>query len=169
MSNYDPIIGADIMSMLSVSGEKLDSPYTFGRVREITEYFSSKRDYKYEVLKVLSSKIAQDDKLQALWSYVQLQKQKHAKLKDFDPNDFENDVVSELNTGYLTLEKKKRISDDIKRRKEIIIQKEQTQQEKNQEKKQQNLIGELSKDKLDLYSNTLDEIDQLDLALNNFN
>lgn len=168
MNKYDPIIGADIMNMLGIGGEKADIPSVFGRVSEIAEYFQSKGDYKYEVLKVLNSRIAREDKLGALWSYVQLQKQKNSKIEQLNPHDFGEDVVNELNQGFLTTGRKKLILENIKAQKQRLIEEQRFQHDQTLKNQLNHNIEELSRDKLNLYEDVIEEIDQLDLTLNNF-
>ena len=159
---YDPIIGADIMNITGVGGEKMDIAPISAKLHEIVEYFSGK-DYKSEVLRVM---VTGGDKFENLWNYVQLKKQKDSKLKEFDLKDFEPDIAEDIINGHLPIVKKQRLKEDLEKRKKLLEQKERQQGEQQVDKKKDDLIEQLSKNKIDLYSKTLEEVNDIDLQLN---
>lgn len=171
--NFDPIIGTDIMNLVGADATKLAVPSFFKRVSDIVAYFGSKPDYRYQILKLLSSKPllytefnTKGDKVDSLWTYVQLQNEKAAKLKEFEPKDFGEDVAKEIVSGHLTIDKKKRINQDIENQKTLLEKRSVTAQ--NEQKEGKAMDGVMALPKLTRYQQTLRELEILDKELSQF-
>lgn len=161
--SYDPLIGAEIMSLMGLDPAKLDIPRIAAQVHTVIKYFADRPDRRTHILKVM---MKPGEKLDNLWTYVQLQKEKTLQLAVLDPNDFEPDVASEIVSGHITIDKKNRIKDSIKQHQERERQKEQLRQERRTETIEKKQVKEaLPKEKLDLYSQTLSALDAIDNKL----
>lgn len=161
--NYDPLEGAEVMTLMGLDPARLSIPRIAAQVREVVTFFAGKTDRRSQILKQM---MKSGDKLDNLWTYVQLQKEKASKLETLNPEDFEPDVAAQIVSGHLTLDKKSRIREDIKNRKEAAKNKELNRQEKRQDTIQQKKVEEaLPDNKLDFYSGILDELDSIDSQL----
>lgn len=162
-TQYDPLDGAEIMSLIGFDPGRLTIPRIAAQVQDIIKHFTKTPDYRMKILKVM---MKSGDKLDNLWTYVQLQKEKEAQLSILRPDDFEQDVAAEIVSGHITLDKKQRIRDSIKQRRENAKQKEQDDIIHRREKREEKKVQEaLPTEKLDLYSSALDELDVIDNQL----
>src|ERR1035441_5145459 len=105
----------DIMNLLSMAPSELDNPKRFAQFEEVNKFFSGHKDTRSKILNV-TLRYPSRDKLDTIWSYVRLHREKEALVKKLVPGDFDDEVKKELEQGYLTLEKQKRIREDIDRR-----------------------------------------------------
>lgn len=77
-------VGVDIMSATGVSPEAMDNPVIFQRVKDIADYLKTvpPEHRSYFMNKVTVGKNV--DKLDHLWGYVELNKQRDVKMKELD-------------------------------------------------------------------------------------
>jgi len=160
---FDPIYNADVMSAMGIDPNHLQNAGIYGRVKDVLDYFQGRKNPRQEILKLISTKTG--NPLDTVWTYVQLQKEKQARLAKLNPEDFEPDVAEEIVAGHITIAKKQRIRKDIQQRKEKLAQQKAQQQNQKLEQKKDNIIEGLSSEKLDIYSQVLDEIDSYDKEL----
>lgn len=146
MYDFDPIIGTDIIHAMGIDPTHLANASVYNRVKGVIEYFKNSPTYRQDVLRVLSKK--QGKPLDTAWTYVQLQREKQKQIKRLDPKDFDKDVAQEIVNGYLTKEKRERVKKDIDSR---MVE---------------DIIG---RNKVDVYSSAIREIDKLDKELSKFN
>jgi len=104
--------GAEIMTLLGLAHYDLDNPRKFSMAKDITSYFNGKPDARSQILKILSKGMGQD-KLDIIWTFVELQKEKERAIKELDPDHFEEDIVEQIKTGILTKDNIARIKKDI--------------------------------------------------------
>lgn len=165
-ANFDPLEGAEIMTLMGLDPARMSIPRVAAQFEDILRHFAGSPDKRQTILKVM---MKSGDKLDNLWTYVQLQKEKQAKLQNFNPEDFEPDVAKEIVSGHITIDKKQRIRESIKKRRETQKHKEQEQQARKQERKEEKAVTAATLDeKLDFYSSQLDELDALDNQLTNY-
>lgn len=103
---------AQIMKLLGMGASELDIPLRFSMFEEVARYFGDDSSARQDILKILSKSAAKDN-LEAVWRYVRLQNEKADAIKSLDPADFEDDISDEIKTGYLTIEKMKRVKEDM--------------------------------------------------------
>ncbi len=80
----DSIVATDIMGQLGMNDFDLQDPVRFNRFKEVYDYLKNK-DYRFTIGKTTKGK--QVDKLDHLWGYVELHKQKdilNSKAKKLD-------------------------------------------------------------------------------------
>ena len=104
--------GAEIMTLLGLAHYDLDNPRKFSMARDITSYFSGQPDARSQILKIISKGHGQD-KLDMVWTYVELQKEKQNAIKELNPEQFAEDIEEQIKTGILTKENIARIRKDI--------------------------------------------------------
>lgn len=160
---FDPIFNADIISAMGVDPNQLQNASIAGRVKTILDYYKGNPNARMEVLRVVSKRPG--NPLETVWTYVQLQREKQAKLQTLDPQDFEPDVAQEIVSGHMTIAKKNRVLADIKARKESAARKQKQAAEKAEETKTKNMLNSLSEQKLDQYEQVIKEIDSYDKEL----
>lgn len=76
----DPIKGAEIMQLLNVSPFDLQEPAKFQRVRDIVDFLKKYEDYSFLINKITLGKNV--DKVDHVWGYIELNKQKQQKLTE---------------------------------------------------------------------------------------
>lgn len=103
---------AGIMKLLGMGASELDIPLRYSMFEEVSGYFGSDSAARQHILKILSKSSAKDS-LETVWRYVRLQNEKADAIRTLDPADFEDDISDEIKTGYLTLEKMKRVKEDM--------------------------------------------------------
>lgn len=166
---FDPLIGTEIMDLVGADATKLSIPQVYKKISEIINYFGPQANYRLQILKVLDSRMARNsrgDNIDALWIYIQLQKEKEVKLKELDPKDFEEDIAKDIVKGHIPLEKKKRINTDIQKAKELLEKRLRDSQFNVKQGEAMNEVMDASKIKK--YENTLQEIDKIDSQLSQF-
>lgn len=163
-TQYDPLDGAEIMSLMGLDPGRMAIPRVAAQFQDIVKHFSKSPDYRMKILKVM---MKSGDKLDNLWTYVQLAKEKEAKLAVLHPDDFEQDVAQEIVDGHLTIKSKDKVRLDIKSRREQAKQKDLDANLQRLERRADKKVQEaLSPEKLDLYENTLKELDNIDSQIN---
>lgn len=111
MSNFE---GTDLMHLLGVSFIDLDNPARSRKFESVLRYFKDDSSARRQVLKIIS-RDNRDDKLDAVWTWVQLELERQEALKELDPQDFTDDVQSELKQGYLSQEKIEELKGEMDR------------------------------------------------------
>lgn len=114
-NQLDPLIASEVMELLGSAHYDLNNPKKLNQIRDIVTYFKNVPNHRFKMLKVLSNKSG--DKLDILWTYVALQKEKEEKTKTLNPEHFEPDVASEIAKGYLTEDKMALVRKDLERMK----------------------------------------------------
>lgn len=105
----------ELMNLIGMSPRELDIPSRFARFQEVVGYFNQFKNPRSKILNLVF-KHPSADKLETLWGYVKLEKEKRDIIHSLDPDEFDAAIKSELERGLLTLDKQKRIRDDIARR-----------------------------------------------------
>lgn len=94
----------DVFSLIDVEPNDFSSPSRSAKLQDISAYFSGKPNPSRDVLRILS-KDRRSDKVDAVWLWVKLQKDKEAALQKLNPDDFTDDIAQELKNGFLSREK----------------------------------------------------------------
>lgn len=76
----DAITGTEIMSYAGVSPDEIQDPVRFERLRDIIDYVKKLPDRRYFVSKVTAGR--DGERLDHLWGYVELHKQRESKLSE---------------------------------------------------------------------------------------
>ena len=97
----DPIHGPEIMELLAIPTYALEDPHKFNRIREVVEYFQGNSDRRSQILSIISKRHG-DDKLDVLWTWVQLRKEMVRKIHELDADRFTENIQREIEQDYLT-------------------------------------------------------------------
>jgi hypothetical protein len=108
----DPIEGAEILDLIGVNYYDFENPKKLNQIQDVVNYFSGKKDKRYQILKVLSGKTVVN-RLDTIWTFVELIKERENKIAALNQDDFEPDIQEELKNKYLTRDKIKIIKKDI--------------------------------------------------------
>lgn len=111
----DPVEGAEVMNLLGVSGDDLNIPGKYSKIKDVISYFKGRRDTRYMILKTISGK--HGEKLDILWTWVQLQQEKEKRISKLNPTDFTEDIQKELEQKILTKEN----LDTVKKQTELRV------------------------------------------------
>lgn len=166
---FDPLVGSEIMNLMGADASKLGIPQSYKRIQDIVQFFGGMKDYRYQILRVLDSRAARNtrgDNMEALWMFVQLQREKEAAIKELNPQDFETDIAQDIVAGHIPLEKKQRISADIEKHKGLVQKREAERLATGKEALA--MVDVLTIPKLTKYEKTLETIEQLDRELSQF-
>lgn len=104
----NPLDGAELMSIIGISADDLNIQGRAGKVQEISRYLETIKNPKYTVLKLVQGKNSAD-KLEVVWSWVQLQKERERHINQLNPQDFTPDIEEQLRQKYLSRDKMKDI------------------------------------------------------------
>lgn len=158
--NRDMTKVGDIIFLLGLSEYDLDNNRKYNQLQEVADYFANDPNPRYQILKILNKK-HNSDKLDSVWQYVSLKKERVEKLAKLDPKAFERDIEQELKQGLLSHTSKKKIISDVdKRIKELEKQK---RIEINEQKKINSATALLD---ITPIADTLNDINLIDKALN---
>lgn len=102
---------SQIIELLGIAPYELDNPHRYNRLQDIATYFKGKPEMRSKILQIISK--AHGDKLDAVWTYVELYNEKIRALQKLDPQDFAEDIEEQLKTGVLTKDNIARIKKDI--------------------------------------------------------
>jgi len=102
---------ADMMTLLGLAHYDLDNPRKFAMFQDVTKHFGSIPNWREKMLRILSK--GYGDKLDNVWTYVELQNEKARAIQQLDPSQFAEDIEEQIKTGILTQENIKRIKKDI--------------------------------------------------------
>src|SRR6185369_12247985 len=95
--NLDPLLATEVIRLVGMRDYEINIPQRYNQLRDIVTFLQASSNPRAEVLKVLSK--ASGDKLDSVWTYVELQKEKHSRLQKLDPRDFEPDIEEQLRKG----------------------------------------------------------------------
>lgn len=109
---FDPIEGTEIMELLDLGLDDTKFHKSYNKIRDIIKYFQGRDDKRKTILKILSSR-RHDDKLDAVWTYVQLSNEREAVIGRMNPEDFAENVQEDLKNKYLTKENMKLIKEQV--------------------------------------------------------
>jgi hypothetical protein len=161
--NLDPLLATQIIRLLGMREYEINIPQRYNQLRDIVTYLQHSSNPRAEVLKVLSKSYG-GDRLDTVWTYIELQKEKDNKIKQLDPKDFEPDIEAELKQGILTKEKVKRVKSDIEIRKQQL--KKEQQEQAAHDKKVNQAVGKVfDETKLAHVQDTIYDIEQLNKEL----
>lgn len=132
VENIDPIRGTELMSLLGVEYYDLDSPKKFQMFSDISDYFQGNRDMRFQVLKVISSKPFAN-KLDMVWGYVQLAKERRDKIRSLNPEHFTEDIQKEIKNEYLGRDSIKFLKEQARQREQKITDLLRTQVKEKRE------------------------------------
>lgn len=158
----DPIAGTEILDILGLSTYDLDNPKKYSMIREVVEFYKG-QNARGSILRILS-KQPYMDKLDAIWTYVQLQKEKQEKLQQLEPTDFEPDIEEQLKAKYLTKDNLKRVKDEIFKKLQEE-RKRQARQEREDQEYEENKNKALGKVKLESINESLSQVEVINKAL----
>lgn len=114
MEQYAGIISqADLVYLLDVTDIDLNDPRRFRKVHDVLNFFKGDDAAKSRILKVLA-KDRREDKLDAIWTWVQLEADRQAKIASLNPDDFTEDIQEELKQGFLSREKIQELQKQLK-------------------------------------------------------
>lgn len=137
----------DILTIMGVAPNDLENPRRLQMIEEIVGFYKGNEGAKHDILKVLS-KDRREDKLDAVWIYTRLKKEKQERIQKLRPEDFVEDIEAELKRGVLTKDNLKRIKKDIEpavqKRKAILeARKEREARENYIQKQEQAALGKI--------------------------
>lgn len=118
-SGINPLLLAELSELLSLEPNDIDNPRRFNQLKDIAEHYSDSPTLRRDVLRVLNGKSG--DRMDLLWTYVELEKAKKVQLAKLDPVDFDPDVAEEIVSGHVTTEKVDRVKADIAERKAALL------------------------------------------------
>lgn len=82
----DPFVTGELIQMVGLDPEMLSNPVVFNRMKDVIDYVKNAPDKRYFVNKAIGGKNI-ENKLDHLWGYVELHKQKDdftRKIKNID-------------------------------------------------------------------------------------
>lgn len=156
----------DIMSLLGVEPKDQMSPIRMRRIQEIISYFKDKKNARRDILKILSKD--RGDKIDTVWTWAQLQQEKNRVLKSVDRTNLDEEVVSELDNGHLTIEARRRLKNDAQKRKEELKQRmDEIRRTERDEAKREKQLGKIkgSLGELDKVEKQIDELEGFEVQL----
>lgn len=162
-SRLDPIESAEIMELLSAYPIDMVTPGNMAKLQKVVTHFQGMKDKRYQILKLLNGKPT-DNKMEVLYTFVQLQQAKKEKISQLDPQDFEPDIVEELAKGYLSKDKRNVLKQDLERsRKEAAkLAKMEDRERQTYERSKGKALDKIKIDKID---DTLKDLDFIDNQL----
>lgn len=169
LSQIDPLIGTEIMELLGVPPYALDDPKQFKQVHEIVSYFQGRPDYRHRLLSLVQKR-PKSDKLDTVWTWLQLQKEREDKIASLNPNLFAPDIAEEIVNGYLTKDAIKRVRENLAEQKRQARAAAQAREaDKQLQVAQESKVAEIVEP--NVYGNvllTLDEIEDLSNTISNY-
>lgn len=157
---FDPIIGSEIIELLGLADYEVNNPKKYQQLKDVVDYYATDDNRRFSILKLLAGK--QGEKLDIVWTYVELQREKQAKVQSLNPQDFEKDVAEEITKGYVTKDNIKKVKDDIQKRKEELKKKQL--EEERYERKVDSAMDKAFKD-LEVTNDTLTDIELINNEL----
>lgn len=151
--NIDPILGAELMDVLNLSGDELSIPRNLSKFKEICDYFKTYPNAANKVLSLTSGKAA--DKLDHIWSWVTLNRKKEAIISELPSDQFVEDVAQEIANRKLPKEHRQRIRQDINEAKRRL------EAEKEFKEKADKAVSKFDLDKVEKLVNEVDAIDEM--------
>lgn len=107
----DPIKGAEIVDMIGIEPHELDHPPTLRKITEIAQFFQDKPNRKSMIAKVLFGR--RGESLDNIHRFVVLEKAKLEELAKIPQEMMTEDIIKEINSGYLTDESIDKIQRDL--------------------------------------------------------
>lgn len=160
-TGLDPLKITEVMNLIGMETHYLAIPRYYNQLKDIVNYFAESPNLRYDILKVISNK--QGNKFDVLWTYVELQKEKAAKVQVLDPEDFESNIAEEIVAGHVTKSNRSQLSEVIRKKKEELERKkEEAKFQTSKDKAVEKIFDET---KLDLYANTLRELEAIEQEL----
>lgn len=151
---------SQIIELLSIAPYELDNPRRYTQLQDIATYFKGDPGMRSKLLQILSK--AHGDKLDAVWTYVELHNEKARALQKLEPSQFAEDIEEQLKSGVLTQENISRIKKDIEIKKKDYS-KEFQKAEALEQSNQDQVAQLLAKPKpLDILSETLKHLDKVE-------
>lgn len=172
---------AEIMALLTVDPSDLVIPAKHRKVQDIIKFFKDKSNIRGQILKVLN-RDNREDKVDAVWVWIELQKQRAEKIGALNPEDFVQDVHEQIKSGILTKDNMDKVRRQIKARKEEIAkenrgldierrdQYEQAQEKSRQASSKASQIAEKEAEatRLEEMEQSFDEIEGLTDRINSY-
>lgn len=146
LDTIDPIQGTELMDLLGVEYYDLESPAKFRKFDEISKHFRGKQNLKGQILKILQKRPF-EDKMDAVWRYVQLEKERERIIERLPQDEFAENIQQELKNKYLTRDNLKLLRNQVDERMEAAKKRGlEKREEMNREKKEQAAMGKTMKD-----------------------
>ena len=144
----NPIEGSEIMELLSVPTYDLEDPHRFLRIKEVVEYFQDKPDRRHQILKIIFNRPG-DDKLDVVWTWVQLRIEMEKRIHQLDPKEFTEDVQKDIEEEYLTSKNlsiiKKQVNERLGEERKIVSERKASRKENAEiEKTEVEAVGNVS-------------------------
>ncbi len=102
---------SQIIELLSIAPYELDNPRRYSMLQDVATFFKNQPDMRSKILQILSK--GNGDKLDSVWTYVELHNEKARAIQKLDPTQFAEDIEEQLKTGLLTKDNMSRIKKDI--------------------------------------------------------
>lgn len=174
----DETIGAtmatEVMRLLEVENDDLDNPIKFSQFDRVVKYFQGMSDWRYQMLKLIAGKGGMNN-LKRMSDYVQLQQEKVARVQELDPSLFVEDIESEIENKYISVEGLARARKDISKRKaeheRLVARREEAKMHgyEIEEKETQTTEAGVEASKLFETEKTLNDIQAINDLLEDFN
>jgi hypothetical protein len=102
---------SQIIELLGIASYELDNPKRYSQLQDVAAYFKGDPSLRTRILQILSK--GNGDKLDSVWTFVELHNEKARALQKLDPAQFAEDIEEQIKTGILTQDNLNRIKKDI--------------------------------------------------------
>lgn len=138
----DPIEGTQIVQALNIQPWEFENAIRFHKIKDIVQFFRGNENAQ-KMIHRLTMNSAGTDKIDFVWSWMQLEGEKQKALGELNPDDFDDTVQAEIKDGHITEEKLRRIEQDLEQREKEIARKEERLRDKRREhRKEQKDLAE---------------------------
>jgi hypothetical protein len=159
---FDPVKGAEIMTLLGISDASILSiPRYQSQITSIIKYYSGRPNARAEILKVLNGK--QGNKLDIIWTHTELLKEKQFTLNKLDAQDFDKDVAAEITAGHISKPKR-----DLLKSQLTELKRQQNKDKQDANKEQKAVSAAFDEKKLDVYAEAVDSLNYLEAELGKY-
>lgn len=122
----DPIIATELMGILGITVDDLSIPQRFERFKDVAQYIGKFENYPYLIKKLTIAKHV--DKLDHMWEWCQLSKEKEHIDSEINSTYIEDDKIRELANDTAGIETLNKIQETLR---EKIVKSENIRNEMN--------------------------------------
>lgn len=110
-SGIDPILGGQLFYLLGMDTVELGDPRKARQIKDILKILDGE-DVESQVLKVLR-RDHRENKLDAVWAWCQLKQQRKDIISELNPDDFIDEMASEVVANFLSKQSEGVINEHI--------------------------------------------------------
>ena len=99
--NVDPVVGAEIMNLLSFNIDDLHDNVKFSQLKDVVRFLAPYEDRKWHIMKLTAGKVGLE-KLDNVWSWVKLQREKEQHMESLQEIAQRNPIFDETTTQRVT-------------------------------------------------------------------